>query len=37
MKNYRIYVDGYTIGEMELTPAEAQQLEKEEGIAIESV
>ena len=37
MKNYKITVDGYTIGVVELTPAEAQELEKDNGITVERI
>ena len=37
MKNYKITVDGYTIGVVELTAQEAQELEKDNGITVERV
>ena len=37
MKNYKITVDGYTICIIELTAAEAQELEKDNGITVERV
>ena len=37
MKNYKITVDGYTVGIVELTAQEAQELEKDNGITVERV
>ena len=37
MKNYKITVDGYTVGVIELTPQEAAELEKDNGIIVERV
>lgn len=37
MKNYKITVDGYTIGVVELTPQEATELEKDADITVERI
>jgi hypothetical protein len=37
MKNYKITVDGYTVGVIELTPAEVQNLEQDPDITVERV
>lgn len=37
MKNYKITVDGYTVGVVELTPQEAQELEKDNEITVERI
>ena len=37
MKNYKITVDGYTIGVVELTAAEVKELEKDQGITLERI
>lgn len=37
MKNYKITVDGYTVGIVELTALEAQELEKDNGITVERI
>lgn len=37
MKNYKITVDGYTVGIIELTPTEAAELEKDNGITVEKI
>lgn len=37
MKNYKIKVDGFTVGVIELTPEEAQELEKDNGITVERI
>lgn len=37
MKNYKITVDGYTIGVVELTAQEAQELEKDQDITLERI
>ena len=37
MKNYKITVDGFTVGIVELTAQEAQELEKDNGITVERV
>ena len=37
MKNYKITVDGYTVGVVELTALEAQELEKDADITVERV
>lgn len=37
MKNYKITVDGYPVGVVELTAQEAQELEKDNGITVERI
>lgn len=37
MKNYKITVDGYPVGIVELTTAEAKELEKDPGIIVEKI
>lgn len=37
MKLYTIKIDGFFIGIIELTPAEAQELEKDKGVTLERV
>ena len=37
MQNYKITVDGYTIGVVELTATEAQNLEKDADITVEKI
>jgi len=37
MKEYTLTIDGFFIGIIELTPAEAQELEKDNGVRLERV
>ena len=37
MQNYKITVDGFTVGIIELTANEAQELEKDNGITVERI
>ena len=37
MKEYTLTIDGYFIGIIELTPAEAVELEKDKGVRLERV
>ena len=37
MKEYTITIDGFFIGIVELTPAEAVELEKDKGVKLERV
>lgn len=37
MKEYNLTIDGYYIGIIELTPAEAVELEKDKGVRLERV
>ena len=37
MTTYKITVDGFTVGVIELAPEEAQNLENEAGITVERV
>ena len=37
MQSYKVTVDGYTVGVVELTSAEAQELEKDNGITVERI
>jgi len=37
MKEYTLTIDGYFIGIVELTPAEAVELEKDNGVILERV
>lgn len=37
MKDYKITIDGYFIGIVELTTKEAQELEKDNGVILERV
>ena len=37
MKDYKITIDGYFIGIVELTAKEAQELEKDKGVQLERV
>ena len=37
MKNYKITVGGYAVGIIELTPAEALELEKDNDITVERI
>ena len=37
MKEYNLIIDGYYIGIVELTPAEAVELEKDNGVILERV
>ena len=37
MKNYKITVDGFAVGVIELTPEEAQELEKDNDITVERI